>query len=74
MNWTILVGAVFIAAAIALAGRFEIIQGGGEEFKSLHVWKIDRWTGAIWLCAYNSTGSNIYCDPYEGRTSHAKMN
>lgn len=41
----VIVGAVAIAAAILLAGRWQIADGQGGA-----VYRIDRWTGQVVVC------------------------
>jgi hypothetical protein len=47
----VLIGAAMLAIAIiidALHNRYQIASGGGP---GLSAWKIDRFSGEVWLCA-----------------------
>lgn len=68
-SWAILIGAALVAAAIALSGRFEAIQATDGR-----TWRIDRLTGATWVCGYNADFAIVYCDRYTGRTSKGEQN
>lgn len=46
----LLLGALMIAAAIAITNRYSIIAGGSNVTDGEIVWRLDRWTGSISRC------------------------
>ena len=58
----ILIGAALLAAAICFGltsgYRYQMTTG----FNGMAVFKIDKFTGEIWLCGYNDGGPK--CRPY----------
>jgi hypothetical protein len=61
--FTVLVSGVLIAATIAGVLRWEVSAAGG------HVYRLDRWTGAIRICVEDVSGDyspvrprNALCD------------
>ena len=55
-----IIGAALIAAAIALSFRYTVTGAGSA------VWRVDRWTGAMWFCTqFPRTGRQV-CYPARG--------
>jgi hypothetical protein len=48
-GWAVLIGALAIAAAAAISGRYQIIGPVGEPAHNT-IWRVDTWTGKTWHC------------------------
>ena len=46
----ILLGLLAVAGAIAFGGRYSISNALSYSDGTL-IWKVDRWTGATWVCS-----------------------
>lgn len=58
MNWIgVIIGAVIIAGAIMIVGRYSLVAGGADATDGLIVWRLDHWTGNVSRCQ----SASLFC-------------
>jgi hypothetical protein len=62
----VVIGALLIAGSIAFSGRYTLVATSGDENLGYsYAWRVDRWTGKMWLCAnWWKSGGGSECHHY----------
>jgi hypothetical protein len=61
-----------VTATIALGFRYTIVAGAPDQDGQVIAWRVDRWTGAAWLCVKSQLDTAPSCEATVERLSRRR--